>query len=94
MCRHFHEDFGLETRVARYHNVYGPHGTYDGGAKGAGDVCRKVIAAQLGGDKGIEVWGDGEAEPQLHLSTTVSLGRARSCRATSSSRSTSAATGW
>ncbi len=61
MCRHFHEDFGLETRVARYHNVYGPHGTYDGGReKAPAAMCRKVIAAQLEGAKEIEVWGDGE----------------------------------
>jgi nucleoside-diphosphate-sugar epimerase len=61
MCRHFREDFGLETRVARYHNVYGPHGTYDGGReKAPAAICRKVIAAQLAGDREIEVWGDGE----------------------------------
>jgi nucleoside-diphosphate-sugar epimerase len=47
--------------VARYHSVYGPHGTYDGGReKAPAAICRKVIAAQLGGDKEIEVWGDGE----------------------------------
>jgi nucleoside-diphosphate-sugar epimerase len=61
MCRHFREDFGLETRIARYHNVYGPHGTYEGGReKAPAAMCRKVIAAQLTGDKEIEVWGDGE----------------------------------
>jgi nucleoside-diphosphate-sugar epimerase len=61
MCRHFTEDFGLETRVARYHNVYGPHGTYDGGReKAPAAVCRKVIAAQLAGSTEIEIWGDGE----------------------------------
>src|SRR3954470_10507723 len=61
MCRHFREDFGLETRVARYHNVYGPHGTYDGGReKAPAAICRKVIAAKLDGAKHIEVWGDGE----------------------------------
>jgi GDP-D-mannose 3',5'-epimerase len=61
MCRHFHEDYGLETRVARYHNVYGPHGTYDGGReKAPAAICRKVIAAQLEGATEIEVWGDGE----------------------------------
>jgi len=61
MCRHFHEDYGLETRVARYHNVYGPHGTYDGGReKAPAAICRKVIAAQLAGATEIEVWGDGE----------------------------------
>src|SRR5262252_10347470 len=61
MCRHFHEDFAVETRVARYHNVYGPHGTYEGGReKAPAAMCRKVIAAQLAGEKEIEVWGDGE----------------------------------
>jgi nucleoside-diphosphate-sugar epimerase len=61
MCRHFFEDFGLATRVARYHNVYGPHGTYDGGReKAPAAICRKVIAARLSGADEIEVWGDGE----------------------------------
>jgi len=61
MCRHFREDFGIETRVARYHNVYGPHGTYDGGReKAPAAVCRKVIAAKLSGNHEIEIWGDGE----------------------------------
>ncbi len=60
MCRHFMEDFGLQTRVARYHNVYGPHGTFDGGReKAPAAICRKVIAAKLGGAKEIEIWGDG-----------------------------------
>jgi len=61
MCRHFREDFGLETRVARYHNVYGPHGTYDGGReKAPAAIIRKVITAQLSGSHEIEVWGDGK----------------------------------
>jgi nucleoside-diphosphate-sugar epimerase len=61
MCRHFTEDFGVETRVARYHNVYGPYGTYDGGReKAPAAVCRKVIQAQLSGSGTIEIWGDGE----------------------------------
>jgi nucleoside-diphosphate-sugar epimerase len=61
MCRHFTEDFGLMTRVARYHNVYGPYGTYDGGReKAPAAVCRKVIQAQLSGADEIEIWGDGE----------------------------------
>jgi nucleoside-diphosphate-sugar epimerase len=60
MCRHFREDFGLKTRVARYHNVYGPHGTYDGGReKAPAAVCRKVITAKLTGKHEIEIWGDG-----------------------------------
>jgi nucleoside-diphosphate-sugar epimerase len=61
MCRHFGEDFGLVTRVARYHNVYGPHGTYDGGReKAPAAVCRKVVEARLSGRHEIEIWGDGE----------------------------------
>jgi nucleoside-diphosphate-sugar epimerase len=61
MCRHFQEDFGVATRVARYHNVYGPHGTYDGGReKAPAAICRKVIAAKLSGNHQIEIWGDGE----------------------------------
>jgi len=61
MCRHFREDYGLQTRVARYHNVYGPHGTYDGGReKAPAAICRKIIDAELRGASEIEVWGDGE----------------------------------
>src|SRR6266536_1842852 len=60
MCRHFREDFGLITRAARYHNVYGPHGTYDGGReKAPAAICRKVIQAKLSGRHEIEIWGDG-----------------------------------
>jgi nucleoside-diphosphate-sugar epimerase len=61
MCRHFREDFGVQTRVARYHNVYGPHGTYDGGReKAPAAVCRKVIAAKQSGKLEIEIWGSGD----------------------------------
>jgi GDP-D-mannose 3',5'-epimerase len=61
MCRHFTEDFGLETRVARYHNVYGPLGTYDGGReKAPAALCRKIIKAKLNKEKSIDIWGDGE----------------------------------
>jgi GDP-D-mannose 3',5'-epimerase len=60
MCRHFREDFGLYTRVARFHNVYGPHGTWDGGReKAPAAVCRKVIQAKVSGRHEIEIWGDG-----------------------------------
>src|SRR6516162_3798301 len=60
MCRHFAEDYGFATRVARYHNVYGPNGTYDGGReKAPAAICRKVIAAKLSGSGEIEIWGDG-----------------------------------
>jgi nucleoside-diphosphate-sugar epimerase len=61
MCRHFTEDFGLETRVARFHNVYGPLGTWDGGReKAPAAMCRKVIEAETSGDHSIEIWGDGQ----------------------------------
>jgi GDP-D-mannose 3',5'-epimerase len=60
MCRHFREDFGLTTRVARFHNVYGPHGTWDGGReKAPAAICRKVIEAKVLGRDEIEIWGDG-----------------------------------
>jgi GDP-D-mannose 3', 5'-epimerase len=60
MCRHFREDFGLATRVARYHNVYGPHGTWEGGReKAPAAICRKVVEAVVSGDHRIEIWGDG-----------------------------------
>jgi GDP-D-mannose 3',5'-epimerase len=57
-CRHYREDFGLETRVVRFHNIYGPLGTYDGGReKSPAAICRKVALADDGDS--IEVWGDG-----------------------------------
>ena len=60
MCRHFREDFGLATRVARYHNVYGPHGTWEGGReKAPAAICRKVIHAKHRREPTIEIWGDG-----------------------------------
>ena len=61
MCRHFTEDFGLETRVVRYHNIYGPMGTFDGGReKAPAALCRKIINAKRNKHKSIDVWGDGE----------------------------------
>jgi len=60
MCRHFSEDFGLTTRVARFHNVYGPYGTFAGGReKAPAAICRKVIEAGITGKKEIVIWGDG-----------------------------------
>ncbi|MBP9792324.1 MAG: NAD-dependent epimerase/dehydratase family protein [Rickettsiales bacterium] len=60
MCRHFMEDYNITARVARYHNVYGPCGTYDGGReKAPAAICRKVIQSILSGNKEIEIWGDG-----------------------------------
>lgn len=61
MCRHFMEDFGLITRIARFHNVYGPYGTYDGGReKAPAAICRKVIESLITGNKEIVIWGDGQ----------------------------------
>jgi nucleoside-diphosphate-sugar epimerase len=61
MCRHFEEDFGLQCRVARYHNVYGPLGTWTGGReKAPAAVCRKVLEAKMTGKHEIEIWGDGK----------------------------------
>jgi len=60
MCRHFREDYGLHTRVARFHNVYGPHGTWYGGReKAPAAICRKVIQAKVSGTHQIEIWGSG-----------------------------------
>lgn len=60
MCRHFSEDYGLVTRVGRYHNVYGPSGTFDGGReKAPAAICRKVYQAKSSGSQQIEIWGDG-----------------------------------
>ena len=61
MCRHFREDYGIYTRVARFHNVYGPEGTWDGGReKAPAAMCRKVIEAKDSGNHSIEIWGDGK----------------------------------
>ncbi|MEO6604721.1 MAG: NAD-dependent epimerase/dehydratase family protein [Aeromicrobium sp.] len=61
MARHFREDFGIETRVARYHNVYGPDGTFEGGReKAPAALSRKIAEAKLSGEHTIDIWGDGE----------------------------------
>jgi GDP-D-mannose 3',5'-epimerase len=61
MSRHFYEDFGLETRVARFHNVYGPFGTFDGGReKAPAAICRKIATAKISKNHEVEIWGDGE----------------------------------
>ncbi len=68
MCRHFREDFGLHTRVARFHNVYGPHGTWDGGReKAPAAICRKVIQAKVTGKHEIESGATARADAQLHV---------------------------
>ena len=61
ITNHFNEDFGLDVRVVRYHNVYGPYGTFGGGReKAPAALCRKIIEAKLSNKKEIDVWGDGE----------------------------------
>jgi nucleoside-diphosphate-sugar epimerase len=61
MCRHFYEDFGIETRVARYHNIYGPNGTWDGGReKAPAALCRKIAQAKYSNSNSIQIWGDGK----------------------------------
>ena len=96
MCRHFREDFGLKTRVARYHNVYGPHGTYDGGReKAPAAICRKVIEAKLSGKHEIEIWGDGhQTRSFMYIDDCLKGTQDHPLPATSSSRSISAAANW
>jgi len=61
LCGYYADDFGMETRVARFHNIFGPQGTWDGGReKAPAAICRKVAQAKLSGDRRVEVWGDGE----------------------------------
>ena len=67
MCRHFTEDFSLETGVVRYHNIYGPLGTFDGGReKAPAALCRKIIKTEVKQQK-IDVWGDGEQTSFLYI---------------------------
>lgn len=77
MCRHFREDFGLETRVTRFHNVYGPHGTFDGGReKAPAAICRKVIQAKLSGAHDIEIWGDGlQTRSFMYIDDCIEINR-------------------
>jgi nucleoside-diphosphate-sugar epimerase len=75
MCRHFTEDFGLLTRVARFHNVYGPHGTWTGGReKAPAAICRKVIHAVATGNHKIEIWGNGERTRSFMYINDCTLG--------------------
>ncbi len=61
MCRHFYEDYGLETRIARYHNVYGPNGTWEGGReKAPAALSRKIAEAKFTKSNEVNIWGDGE----------------------------------
>ncbi len=61
LCMHYQQDYGIETRVVRFHNIFGPLGTWDGGReKAPAAMCRKIAIAKLNGDSNIEIWGDGE----------------------------------
>jgi GDP-D-mannose 3',5'-epimerase len=61
LCTHYREDFGMETRIVRFHNIFGPLGTWDGGReKAPAAMCRKVAVARLTGNPEVEIWGDGE----------------------------------
>jgi nucleoside-diphosphate-sugar epimerase len=61
LCQYYHEDYGVQTHVARFHNIFGPEGTWDGGKeKAPAALCRKIAIAKLTGDPEIEIWGDGE----------------------------------
>ena len=95
MCRHFEEDFGMVCRVARYHNVYGPLGTWDGGReKAPAAICRKVIQAKASGKLDIEIWGDGNRHAASCTSMTARKARWRSPRAISTSPSIWAPANW
>ncbi len=61
LCRHFREDYGLSSRIARYHAVFGEQGTFDGGReKAPAALCRKIALAKLTGTKTLDIWGDGK----------------------------------
>ena len=61
LCLHYREEYGLETRIVRFHNIFGPEGTWDGGReKAPAALCRKVAVAKLTGNPEVEIWGDGE----------------------------------
>jgi nucleoside-diphosphate-sugar epimerase len=61
LCQHYREDYGIETRIARFHNIFGPYGTWEGGReKAPAALCRKIAIAKLSGESEIEIWGDGE----------------------------------
>ena len=61
LCLHYGEDYGMDTRIVRFHNIFGPLGTWDGGReKAPAAMCRKMAIAKLTGKHEIEIWGDGE----------------------------------
>ena len=95
MCRHFEEDFGMVCRVARYHNVYGPLGTWDGGReKAPAAICRKVIQAKASGKLDIEIWGDGKQTRSFMYIDDCTKGTLAIARAISTSPSIWAPANW
>jgi GDP-D-mannose 3', 5'-epimerase len=73
MCKAFHDNYGIETRVGRYHNIYGRMGTWDGGReKAPAAICRKVAEAKKSGHHEIEIWGDGkQTRSFMHIDDCV-----------------------
>ena len=88
LCEYYTSDYGIETRIVRFHNIYGPLGTYDGGReKAPAAMCRKVAAAENGGS--IEIWGDGEQTRSFcYVEQTSSRACIASCGLTTVSHST------
>ena len=88
MCRHFREDYELETRVARYHNAYGPKGTYEGGReKAPAGGLPKDDRDHADGRHEIEVWGDGEQTKSfMHIDDCLEGDSSRSCNRAYTSR--------
>jgi nucleoside-diphosphate-sugar epimerase len=73
-CQEYYAERGLETHIARFHNVYGPHGTWDGGReKAPAEICRKVIEAKVNRSLKIEIWGDGTRTRSLCTLTTAPM---------------------
>ena len=73
MCRHFFEDFGLEVRVARYHNIYGEHGSWRGGReKAPAALARKFVEGIKNNEKSIEIWGNGKQIRSFYILMIVS----------------------
>lgn len=78
LCRHYREDHGLQTHVARFHNIFGPLGTWEGGReKAPAAICRKIALAKLTGQTEIEVWGDGEQTRSFCYMTDCVVGITR-----------------
>ena len=97
-CQEYWAERGMKTAIARFHNVYGPHGTWDGGReKAPAAICRKVIEAKDSGSGEIEIWGDGTPDPQLHVHRRLHAGHRHDHalrRTDRHARSTSAPANW